>query len=86
MSSLASVHLPPEASSAYVRIDVAGEPVGYLRANVYDRIVRDEAEFATAMEQEGAEEEAHSKPGRRVVRLRGEAALTTLYDHLALRE
>lgn len=86
MCMIASIHLPPEASSQYVRIEIEGETVGYLRANVYDQVFKDEAAFDVAMKVVGAEEEAHSKPGRRVVRLRGDAALAALYSRLAQRE
>ena len=47
---------------------------------------KDEAAFREALQVPGAEEEAHSKPGRWVVRLLGETALAALYRHLALRE
>jgi hypothetical protein len=48
-------------------------------------VFKDEAAFREALQVPGAEEEAHSKPGRWVVRLRGETALAALYRHLALR-
>jgi len=85
MTMTASIHLPPEASSGYVRVEIDGETVGYLRANMYDQVFKDEAAFREALQVPGAEEEAHSKPGRWVVRLRGETALAALYRHLALR-
>jgi hypothetical protein len=86
MTMIASIHLPPEASSGYVRVEIDGETVGYLRANMYDQVFRDEAAFREALQVPGAKEEAHSKPGRWVVRLLGETALAALYRHLALRE
>ena len=86
MTMTASIHLPPEASSGYVRVEIDGETVGYLRANVYDQMFKDEAASRAALQVPGAEEEAHSKPGRWVVRLLGETALAALYRHLALRE
>jgi hypothetical protein len=86
MTMIASIHLPPEASSGYVRVEIYGETAGYLRANVYDQVFKDEATFREALQVSGAEEESHSKPGRRVLRLRGEPALAALYRHLALRE
>ncbi|GAA1241006.1 hypothetical protein [Oryzihumus leptocrescens] len=86
MTMIASIHLPPEAASAYVRVEVDGKTAGYLRANMYDLIFKDEAAFRSAMQVPGAQEEAHSKPGRWVVRLRGEHALAALYRHLAVRE
>ena len=63
MTMIASIHLPPEASSGYVRVEIDGETVGYLRANMYDQVFKDEAAFREALQVPGAEEEAHSKPG-----------------------
>jgi hypothetical protein len=86
MTMIASIHLPPKASSGYVRVEIDGETAGYLRANMYDQVFKDETAFREALQVPGAEEEAHSKPGHWVVRLLGEAALAALYRHLALRE
>ena len=85
MTMIASLHLPPEASSGYVRVEIDGETVGYLRANMYDQVFKDEAAFREALKVPGSEEEAHSMPGRWVVRLLGKTALAALYRHLTLR-
>ena len=86
MNMIASIHLPPKTSSGYVRVEIDGETAGYLRANMYDQVFKDETAFREALQVPGAEEEAHSKPGHWVVRLLGEAALAALYRHLTLRE
>lgn len=86
MDSMATVHLPPQASSEYVRIKIDGDTVGYLHATFYDQVIRQESEFLAAMAEDGVEEEAHSKDGRWVVRRRGEAALRMVHRHLAHRD
>ena len=85
MTTRASVHLPPSASTGYVRVELNGETVGFLKKDFYDVVCRTEAVFVDAMEMPGAEEEAHSTDGRRVVRLRGEQALAVLHMHLSQR-
>lgn len=81
----ASVHLPPSASTGYVRVELDGETVGFLKKDLYDVVCRTEAEFDEVMQMPGAEEEAHSTDRRRVVRLRGEQALAALHMHLSQR-
>jgi hypothetical protein len=86
MTSRASIDLPPSAESDYVRIEVDGKTAGYLRSTVYDQVFDDHGAFEAAMAEPGAEEEAHSRDGRWVVRLRGASALRALYGHLSLRD
>lgn len=78
MTMRASINLPPSPSTSYVRIDLDGDPVGYLRKRYYDVVCRTAEEFDGLMQLPGAEEEAHSAEGRWVVRLRGEYALAAL--------
>lgn len=85
MTMRASINLPPSPSTSYVRVDLDGDPVGYLRKRYYDVVCRTAEEFDGLMQLPGAEEEAHSVKGRWVVRLRGEPALAALYGHLAQR-
>lgn len=85
MTSRASINLPPSTATTYVRIDLDGDPVGYLQKRYYDVVCRTAEEFDILMEIPGAEEEAHSVKGRWVVRLRGEPALAAIHGHLAQR-
>lgn len=85
MTMRASVHLPRSASTGYVRVELDGETVGFLKKDFYDVVCRTEGEFIEAMHLPGAEEEAHSADGRRVVRLRGEQAVAALHMHLSQR-
>lgn len=85
MTMRASIHLPPSGTTGYVRTELDGETVGYLNRDYYDVVLRSEAAFNEAMGLPDAEQEAHSTPGRWVVRLRGGSALTTLHDHLSQR-
>lgn len=85
MMMRASVHLPPAASSGYVRVELDGETVGFLKKDFYDVVCRTEGEFDEVIQLPGAEEEAHSTEGRRVVRLRGPEALARLHAHLSQR-
>lgn len=86
MTNRASLHLPPNESSGYVRIEVDGKTAGFLKRDFYDLVYKTEADFAKAMETPGAEEEPHSQEGRWVVRLRGEHALAALHAHLSTRD
>lgn len=55
MTMIASVHLAPAASSAYVRVEIDGETAGYLRVNMYDQAIKDDAAFHSAMQVPGAQ-------------------------------
>lgn len=81
----ASIHLPPKASSGYVRVELDGDTVGFLKRDFYDVVCRTDEEFVETMQIPGAEEESHSTDDRRVVRLRGEHALAVLHTHLSHR-
>jgi hypothetical protein len=85
MTMRASIHLPPAASSGYVRVELDGDTVGFLKRDFYDVVCRTDEEFAATMKVPGAEEESHSTGDRRVVRLRGHHALAILHAHLSHR-
>ena len=81
----ASVHLPDSPSSGYVRIELDGNTVGYLKEGFYDVVCASDDEFHQLMNLPQALEEAHSTASRRVVRLFGEHALGAVHAHLASR-
>jgi len=81
----ASIHLPPKAASGYVRVELDGDTVGFLKRDFYDVVCRTDEEFVATMQIPGAEEEAHSTDDRRMVRLRAEHALAVLHTRLTHR-